>query len=112
LLFTESIIPLILKTEQGIRFAPNLLIYTDGNFPISLRLTVLDTLQDIEMDGQFWQDVLPELVTDSDPRIRYHSLYSVGRLQQRQRDTLLTDRAYNEFDLRILEKVFQITGAR
>jgi hypothetical protein len=104
LLFTETIIPLIVGTDQGKGFAPNLLQYTAGNFPISMRIIVFDALQNVDMDMEYWQEVLPGLLIDPDPRIRYQSLSYIGRLPEAQRITLLTDRISNEFDQRILDK--------
>jgi hypothetical protein len=112
LFFTETLIPLILKTEQGRSFAPNLMRYSTNGNPVSLRLTTFSSLHNVEIDVEYWQEILPELLSDTDPRIRYQSLSFISRLPQVHRETLLTDRSYNEFDMRVLAKVNSLAGMR
>lgn len=105
LLFTQNIIPLIVQTQQGLLFAPNLLDYLDARYRFDLRRTAFETLMPLEIDAEDWADVLPDLLIDADPRIRYMALSMVAALPPLQREELLTERRYNEFDLRVLNRI-------
>ncbi|MCH8525509.1 MAG: hypothetical protein LAT52_13240, partial [Balneolales bacterium] len=105
LYFTQTIIPLIVQTQQGVIFAPNLMDYLDDQYAFDLRRTAFDALYPLEIDSDYWAEILPELLVDSDPRMRYMALNLVATLPGTLRDEILQDRLYNEYDVRVLRRV-------
>ncbi|MCH8495766.1 MAG: hypothetical protein LAT57_09080 [Balneolales bacterium] len=103
--FTATIIPRIVNTSQGRTFAPNLMQYLGSEYSYSLRKLTFDTLIRIEMESTYWREILPDLLRDADPRFRYVALELVHHLNASDRDELLQERRYNEYDVRVLERV-------
>ena len=103
--FTATIIPRIVNTDQGRRFVPNLMQYLGSEYAYSLRKLTFDTLVRIEMESTYWREILPDLLIDADPRIRFAALELVHHLTTSDRNELLQERRYNEYDVRVLERV-------
>jgi hypothetical protein len=106
--FTHVLIPLIVKSEQGQTFAPNLMGYMDESYDYSLRKLTFDTLKMLKISPSYWQDILPYLLADKDPRIRYMSLELAKLLEQKAFDEIITERYFNEYDVRVLQKLQQL----
>lgn len=103
--FTAAIIPLIVQTERGKEFAPNLMQYLEAGYPFYLRNLALNTLKEMEISPSYWLDILPELLIDTDPRVRYLALDLIPKIDKNQAVELLNSRSFNEYDVRILHKV-------
>jgi hypothetical protein len=103
--FTQTIIPLIVQTNQGRIFAPNLMDYLDAQYAFSLRKTTFEALFPLDIDPEYWAEILPDLLADSDPRMRYMALSMVAALSGSHRDEVLQQRLYNEYDVRVLRRL-------
>lgn len=103
--FTATIIPRIVNTTQGRTFAPNLMQYMGSEYSYSLRKLTFDTLRRVEMESSYWREILLDLLQDADPRIRFAALELVHHLTASDRIELLQERRYNEYDVRVLERV-------
>lgn len=106
--FTDVLIPLIVKSEQGQTFAPNLMGYMDETYDYSLRKLTFDTLKMLKISPSYWQDILPYLLADKDPRIRYMSLELAKLLEPSTFDDIISERYFNEYDVRVLQKLQQL----
>jgi hypothetical protein len=80
--FTATIIPLIVTTDQGREFAPNMMQYLEREYPYFLRILALNTLKEMEISPSYWLEILPELLNDSDPRIRYNGLDLIAKFEK------------------------------
>jgi hypothetical protein len=105
LYFTPSIIPLIVTTEAGKQFAPNLMQYLESNYPFYLRNLTLNILKEMEISPSYWLDILPELLNDSDTRVRFIGLDLISKFEKRQVLEILEGRISVEYDVRVLHKV-------
>lgn len=105
LLFTETIIPLVASTTQGEVYAPNLMDYLTSDYPFTLRSTAFEALLPLEIEAEYWAEILPDLLNDADPRIRYMALDKISMLPASQRQETLDRMLFNEYDVRVLSKV-------
>ncbi|HAC14893.1 MAG TPA: hypothetical protein DCE78_02960 [Bacteroidetes bacterium] len=105
LLFTAKILPLIVKTTKGREFGSNLMQYLEEEFPFFIRNIAFATLKEIEISPSYWEELLPELVSDSDPRVRFLSLELFDKIDKKVGTEILSSRYYNEYDVRVLHQV-------
>ena len=105
LLFTATVLPLIVKTKRGQEFGPNLMQYLEAEFPFFIRNIAFDTLKEIEISPSYWEELLPELVSDPDPRVRFLSLELFDKIDKKVGTEILSSRYYNEYDVRVLHQV-------
>jgi hypothetical protein len=103
--FTPAILPLIVTTERGKQFAPNLMQYMESQYPFFLRNLSLNILKEMEISPSYWLEILPELLSDSDPRIRYAGLDLTSKFEKKQVAEILKGRISAEYDVRVLHKV-------
>ena len=105
LFFTATVLPLIVKTKRGQEFGPNLMQYMEAEFPFYIRNIAFDTLKEIEISPSYWEELLTELVSDPDPRVRFLSLKVFDKIDKKARSEILTSRYFNEYDVRVLHQV-------
>lgn len=79
--------------------------YALGRFPYDLRKQALHLLMKYEHNEDYWNQTLPLLAEDRDPRIRYLALDAVKFLSPKTTVTLLKARSKEEMDPRVLSKV-------
>jgi hypothetical protein len=98
-------VPLILQLlaaggneEEAVHFSSTFL--AEG-FPYEVRSKVLDLVLQHDQSESGWQNRLPGLLSDIDPRIRYQSLPAIERVDSAQREDLLEQRAAAEYDIRV-----------
>lgn len=103
--FTATIFPLIVTTDQGREFAPNMMQYLEREYPYFLRILALNTLKEMEISPSYWLEILPELLNDSDPRIRFNGLDLITKFEKNQVAEILEGRISAEYDVRVLHKV-------
>lgn len=82
--------------------------YALGDYPHSIRKQALSLLIELEDNEDYWQQTLQMLQEDRDPRIRNHSLDAVSYLAGSNRAELLEDRANEELDPRVLNKIREL----
>jgi hypothetical protein len=112
LLFTRTILPLIIQTEQGRNFAPNLMQYLESEFPFFIRNVAFEILKDAEISASYWQDLLPILLADSDPRVRYLSVPFLNKIDQDSASTIASELVQNEYDVRVLQQLQELLPNR
>lgn len=103
--FTPAILPLIVTTERGKQFAPNLMQYLESEYPFFLRNLTLNILKEMEISPSYWLEILPELLSDSDSRIRFIGLDLATKFEKEQVAEILEGRISAEYDVRVLHKV-------
>lgn len=103
--FTAVILPLIVQTEQGKAFAPNLMQYLEKEFPFFIRKVAFEILKEVEILPSYWEELLPVLSTDPDPRVRYLALGCINKVSEVVALEILNSRSYNEYDVRVLHQV-------
>lgn len=112
LLFTATVLPLIIKTEQGLAFAPNLMQYLEAEFPFFIRNIAFQILKDVEISASYWQDLLPMLATDPDPRVRYLSAQLLDKIDSDMADDILSEWVQKEYDVRVLQQLQEMLSKR
>lgn len=103
--FTAVILPLIVQTQQGKVFAPNLMQYLEKEFPFFIRKIAFEILKEVEILPSYWEELLPVLSTDPDPRVRYLALECINKVSNVVALDILNSRSYNEYDVRVLHQV-------
>jgi HEAT repeat protein len=98
-------VPLILKLlvqhgerEAAVRFADTFL--AEG-FPYRIRTEVLGLVLEHDLSEQGWENRLPALLVDRDPRIRYQSVQGLANLGSQRRTEITENRIAEEFDERV-----------
>jgi len=112
LLFTRTILPLIIQTEEGRNFAPNLMQYLEKEFPFFIRNVAFEILKDAEISASYWQDLLPILLADSDPRVRYLSVPFLNKIDSDSASTIASELVQNEYDVRVLQQLQELLPNR
>jgi hypothetical protein len=112
LLFTRTILPLIIQTEEGRNFAPNLMQYLEKEFPFFIRNVAFEILTDAEISASYWQDLLPILLADSDPRVRYLSVPFLNKIDSDSASTIASELVQNEYDVRVLQQLQELLPNR
>lgn len=112
LLFTATVLPLIIKTEQGLAFAPNLMQYLEPEFPFFIRNIAFEILKDVEISASYWQDLLPMLATDPDPRVRYLSAPLLEKIDSEIAGDILSEWVLKEYDVRVLQQLQELLSNR
>lgn len=102
-------VPLILQLlaskseeEAAVQFSSTFL--AEG-FPYSVRREVLDLVKQYDESRSGWEDRLPDLLADRDPRIRYSAAEALGRTGSSAREEILATAKAEEHDLRVLRKL-------
>lgn len=112
LLFTATVLPLIIKTEQGLAFAPNLMQYLEPEFPFFIRNIAFEILKDVEISASYWQDLLPMLATDPDPRVRFLSAQLLDKIDSEIAGDILSEWVQKEYDVRVLQQLQEMLSKR
>lgn len=112
LLFTATVLPLIIKTEQGLAFAPNLMQYLEPEFPFFIRNIAFEILKDVEISASYWQDLLPMLATDPDPRVRFLSASLLDKIDSEIAGDILREWVQKEYDVRVLQQLQEMLSKR
>ncbi|SMO80708.1 HEAT repeat domain-containing protein [Gracilimonas mengyeensis] len=79
--------------------------YLEASYPYSIRKSAFNILLRHENSAEYWRQELESLLSDRDPRIRYKALDAVLKISSQRAGDLLEERAKDEFDPRILEKI-------
>lgn len=108
LLFTATVLPLIIKTDQGLAFAPNLMQYLEADFPFFIRNIAFEILKDVEISASYWQDLLPMLATDPDPRVRFLSAPLLEKIDSEIAGDILSEWVQKEYDVRVLQHLQEL----
>lgn len=103
--FTPAILPLIVTTERGKQFAPNLMQYIESEYPFFIRNLALNILKEMEISPSYWLEILPEFLSDSDNRVRFIGLDLTSKFEKKQVAEILEGRISAEYDVRVLHKV-------
>lgn len=103
--FTSTIIPLLVKTERGLSFAPTLMQYLEPEYPVMLRILTLMTLKELEISASYWQEVLPSLISATDARIRYHSLEILPKIDRQIAIEIISEQSSSENDARVRKRM-------
>ncbi len=112
LLFTATVLPLMINTEQGMAFAPNLMQYLEAEFPFFIRNIAFHILKDVEISASYWQDLLPMLATDPDPRVRFLSAPLLDKIDSDMADDILREWVQKEYDVRVLQQLQEMLSKR
>jgi len=98
-------VPLILnllsdkgEEEAAVQYAGTFL--ADG-FPYSVRSKILDLILETDQSREGWENRLPALLEDQDPRIRIQSLNAMDRVSSSFRSEWLERRMTEEYDERV-----------
>ncbi|WP_372905106.1 HEAT repeat domain-containing protein [Rhodohalobacter sp.] len=104
-------VPLILnllsekgEKEAAVQYAGTFI--TDG-FPYSIRSKVLDMILETDQSREGWENRLPSLLEDRDPRIRIQSLNAMDRVSSSFRNEWLDRRMTEEYDERVRRALSQ-----
>jgi hypothetical protein len=104
-------VPLILnllsdkgEKEAAVQYAGTFL--ADG-FPYSIRSEVLELILQTDQSREGWENRLPSLLVDRDPRIRIQSLNAVDRVSSSFRNEWLDRRMTEEYDERVRRALSQ-----
>jgi hypothetical protein len=108
LYFTATIIPLLVRTERGKLFAPNLMRYMGAEYDFSMRILTFNVLKEMEISASSWRSILPSMLADGDPRIRYAALEKVRLMEAEDRRSVLSGRAFTEYDVRVLHRLQEL----
>ena len=102
-------VPLMLEllAEKGEREAAVDLAGTflSPEFPFHTRKGVLDVMLVVDQSPSNWNERLPNLLSDADPRIRYKAADALQRLSSQQRNTIISNRIDDEFDVRVYRRL-------
>lgn len=82
--------------------------YALGAYPYSIRKQALALLIEFEENEDYWQQTLEIVQEDRDPRIRHLSLDAVKYVSLSDRTELLENRAKEELDPRVLNKLKEL----
>ena len=104
-------VPLILnllsdkgEKEAAVQYAGTFL--ADG-FPYSIRSEVLDLILETDQSREGWENRLPSLLEDRDPRIRIQSLNAMDRVSSSFRSDWIERRMTDEYDERVRRALSQ-----
>ncbi len=102
-------VPLLLELlgEKGEREAAVELAETflAPEFSYSTRKGVLDLMLRFDEAPANWNERLPDLLADFDPRIRYRAADALQKLNSQQRNRIVSERIDDEFDERVHQKL-------
>ncbi|TVR18431.1 MAG: hypothetical protein EA391_02315 [Balneolaceae bacterium] len=102
-------VPLLLEllAEKGEREAAVDMAETflSPEFPFHTRKGVLEVMLAADQSPSNWNERLPDLLADADPRIRYKAADALQRLSSQQRNRIISDRIEDEFDVRVYQKL-------
>jgi hypothetical protein len=93
-------------------FAPNLLQYLEADFPFFIRNIAFQILKDVEISASYWQDLLPMLATDPDPRVRFLSAPLLDKIDSDVADDILLEWVQREYDVRVLQQLQEMLSKR
>ena len=79
--------------------------YLKSDYPYSVRSKSLNMLVKNDTVAANWEARFELLLSDSDPRIRYHSLDAIPYLSSEKAFNMLNNRIFDEYDLRVLNKM-------
>jgi hypothetical protein len=98
-------VPMMLKLlaehgeeEAAVQFSSTFL--TEG-FPYSIREEVLRLVIEYDNSRTGWENRLPDLLSDQDPRIRYKSVQGLEKVSESTRNAMIKNRLSEEFDERV-----------
>ena len=84
--------------EQAVQLSDTFL---SAEFPYEVRLGALNVILNTDQSGEGWSSRLDELLTDSDPRIRYRAVAGLKFLSTQERSSLINTRMMEEYDERV-----------
>ena len=90
------------EIESAVRFSETFL---SREFPIEVRLAVLDLVLEHDQSARSWENRLENLLRDRDPRIRYRVADALGRVSAEVRNDLVKKILPEEFDERVYRKI-------
>lgn len=73
--------------------------------PWQLRQSALELMLEFETSAAFWEERLPALLSDADPRIRYTAADGLKYLSAQSGNELIESRLFEEFDGRVAKKI-------
>ena len=79
--------------------------YLTSAYPFTLRSVAFAALLPLEIEPEYWAEILPDLLSDADPRVRYMALDKISMLPGSQRQDTLERMMFNEYDVRVLAKI-------
>ncbi len=92
-------------TRESISIADRIAL---GDYPYSIKKQALNILLAHEKNQEYWNQTIEMLMSDRDPRIRYHTLDAVRFLSAKKPVDVLRDRMKEEMDPRVAEKIRRI----
>jgi len=75
--------------------------FLSAEFPYEVRLGALNVILNTDQSEQGWSSRIDELLTDSDPRIRYRAVAGLQFLSTQERNSLIEIRMIEEYDERV-----------
>ncbi len=90
------------ETESLIHLAG---FYLDERFSYDRRSRTLDLLLEYDGDANEWRRRIETYLNDPDPRIRYRILDGLQFLDASDREQIIDERRYEEYDARVLNKL-------
>ncbi|MGF1669214.1 MAG: HEAT repeat domain-containing protein [Balneolaceae bacterium] len=71
----------------------------------SVRISALELILTLEDTAAFWEERLPSMLADSDPRIRHVAIDGLNFLPENKKSEFVESRLFEEYDGRIAEKL-------
>ncbi len=110
----EPIAPFILRelarandADTAVSIASSFL---DDRFPYRNRVEVLDLLLDYDRSSDRWVRRINHLLEDNDPRIRMRALDGLQFLDSSERNAIIDERLYEEYDDRVISRLKMLQG--
>ena len=98
---TPAIIQLLAESgnpEAAIEFGST---FISGEFPYQIRSEVLNIMITYDRNSSNWEQRIPYLISDRDPRIRYKAVQGLSNTSAEFRENIKDDRLHEEFDERV-----------
>ncbi len=109
-------VPLILQllatggnAEDAVQFSSTFL--AEG-FPYEVRTNILNLVLQHDQSESGWENRLPRLLSDIDPRIRYQSIPALERIGSSLRQDLMEQRLAEEYDIRVRSALVQFNSVQ
>lgn len=87
--------------EHGSTFITN-------DFPYEIRTEILQIMVQHDRNSSNWEERIPDLISDRDPRIRYQAVQGLQNTSSEFRDEIKSDRLHEEFDERVRRALVEL----
>ena len=84
--------------ESAVEYAST---FVSREFPYQVRLDALDLLLEYDRNSASWEDRLPDLLSDRDPRIRHRATDGLQIAGTNRRQQIIQERLIEEYDERV-----------